>query len=94
MNAIRIITIYNIATPCNWFKGDKVLIPPSISNEEAKRKFEEIEEVNSYIRYTKCPEDPQPPYGKERKRRETIRAFLRKKEDVYIPNMEVLKKHV
>ncbi len=43
----------NVATPADWRPGDKVIIPPSISNEEAKNQFPQgWDEVRSYLRYT------------------------------------------
>ena len=42
-----------VATPADWRPGDKVIIPPSISNEEAKNLFPQgWDEVSSYLRYT------------------------------------------
>ena len=42
-----------VATPADWRPGDKVIIPPSISNEEAKNLFPQgWDEVRSYLRYT------------------------------------------
>ncbi len=40
-----------IATPADWVKGDKVIIPPSISNEEAKDIFPQgWDELRPYLR--------------------------------------------
>ena len=40
--------------PADWKPGGKVIIPPSISNEEAKKLFPQgWDEVRSYLRYTK-----------------------------------------
>ncbi|MBW8294489.1 peroxiredoxin [Sphingopyxis sp.] len=42
-----------IATPADWNKGDKVIIPPSISNDEAKSLFPNgWEELRPYLRMT------------------------------------------
>lgn len=44
-----------IATPADWTPGDRVIIPPSVSSEEAKEKFPQgFEEIKSYLRYTTC----------------------------------------
>lgn len=41
-----------IATPVNWRPGDKVIIPPTVSNEEASAKFPQgFDEVLPYLRY-------------------------------------------
>jgi len=45
---------YTVATPADWRKGDDVIIPPSISNEEAKKMFPQgWDEIRSYLRLTK-----------------------------------------
>ncbi len=42
-----------IATPADWRPGDRVIIPPSIPNEEAETLFPQgWEEVRSYLRLT------------------------------------------
>ncbi|MFK7837710.1 MAG: peroxiredoxin [Sulfitobacter sp.] len=44
-----------VATPANWVPGEDVIIPPSVSNEDAKAKFGEFETVLPYLRKTKMP---------------------------------------
>lgn len=44
-----------VATPANWNVGDDVIIPPTVSNEDAKAKFGEFETVLPYLRKTKAP---------------------------------------
>ena len=43
-----------IATPINWTAGEDVIVPPSVSTEEAKKKFGEgnVREVKKYLRFT------------------------------------------
>jgi len=42
-----------IATPADWMPGDKVIIPPSITNDEAKALFPQgWEELRPYLRLT------------------------------------------
>ncbi|MFW8635941.1 peroxiredoxin [Cribrihabitans pelagius] len=45
-----------VATPADWRPGEDVIIPPSVSNEEAKEKFGEFETIFPYLRKTKAPE--------------------------------------
>lgn len=45
-----------VATPANWVPGEDVIIPPAVSNEEAKEKFGEFETIFPYLRRTKAPE--------------------------------------
>ena len=47
-------------TPVDWKKGQDVIIPPSVSDEEAKKKFGDFTVVDlpsgkKYLRYTSDP---------------------------------------
>lgn len=42
-----------IATPINWQVGEDVIVPPSVSTADAKKKFGEVRELKPYLRYTK-----------------------------------------
>ncbi|NOD63867.1 MULTISPECIES: peroxiredoxin [unclassified Ruegeria] len=44
-----------VATPANWVPGEDVIIPPAVSNDEAKEKFGEFETIFPYLRKTKAP---------------------------------------
>ncbi len=45
-----------VATPANWVPGEDVIIPPTVSNDDAKAKFGEFETIFPYLRKTKAPE--------------------------------------
>jgi peroxiredoxin (alkyl hydroperoxide reductase subunit C) len=54
IDALQLNDKNSVATPADWKPGGKVIIPPSISNEEAKKLFPQgWDEVRSYLRYTK-----------------------------------------
>lgn len=42
-----------VATPIDWQVGEDVIVPPSVSSEDAKKKFGELREVKPYLRYAK-----------------------------------------
>ena len=45
---------HGIATPADWLPGGKVIIPPTVTNEQAREKFPQgWDEVRSYLRFTK-----------------------------------------
>jgi peroxiredoxin (alkyl hydroperoxide reductase subunit C) len=53
IDALQLGDEKHIATPADWRSGDKVIIPPSINNEEAKDIFPQgWDEVRSYLRFT------------------------------------------
>jgi peroxiredoxin (alkyl hydroperoxide reductase subunit C) len=54
IDALQLNDSAKVATPADWRKGDKVIIPPSISNEAAKDIFPQgWEEIRPYLRITK-----------------------------------------
>ncbi len=44
-----------VATPANWEVGQDVIIPPTVSNDEASEKFGEFNEIFPYLRFTREP---------------------------------------
>ncbi|PQA87351.1 peroxiredoxin [Hyphococcus luteus] len=54
IDALQTSDANKIATPADWTPGDKVIIPPSISNEDAKGMFPQgWDELRPYLRLTK-----------------------------------------
>ncbi|KAH7390690.1 mitochondrial peroxiredoxin-like protein Prx1 [Pyrenochaeta sp. MPI-SDFR-AT-0127] len=41
-----------VATPINWTAGEDVIVPPTVSTEDARKKFGEVREVKKYLRFT------------------------------------------
>jgi alkyl hydroperoxide reductase subunit AhpC len=39
LDSLQLTTKHNVATPVNWKPGNDVIIPPSVSDEQAKQKF-------------------------------------------------------
>jgi peroxiredoxin (alkyl hydroperoxide reductase subunit C) len=53
IDALQLGDEKKIATPADWRPGEKVIIPPSISNENAKDIFPQgWEEIRPYLRIT------------------------------------------
>jgi alkyl hydroperoxide reductase subunit AhpC len=42
-----------VAMPANWNVGDDVIIPATVSNEDAKAKFGDFKTIFPYLRTTK-----------------------------------------
>lgn len=54
IDALQLADAKQIATPADWRLGQKVIIPPSITNEQAKDIFPQgWEELRPYLRLTK-----------------------------------------
>jgi peroxiredoxin (alkyl hydroperoxide reductase subunit C) len=53
IDALQLGDKHHIATPADWTPGSRVIIPPSIKNEQAKSLFPQgWEEIRSYLRLT------------------------------------------
>ncbi|QYX56240.1 peroxiredoxin [Roseovarius sp. SCSIO 43702] len=55
LDALQTSTGKGVATPADWKMGEDVIIPPSVSDEDAKAKFGEYDAVLPYLRKTKMP---------------------------------------
>ncbi len=53
LDALQTASANAVATPANWTIGDDVIIPATVSNEDAAAKFGEFETVLPYLRKTK-----------------------------------------
>ena len=56
LDALQTSSAHGIATPVNWAAGEDVIIPPTVSDEDAKAKFGSFDAVLPYLRKTKLPE--------------------------------------
>ena len=56
VDSLQLTANYSVATPANWTAGEKVIVVPSVSTEDAIKKFPKgIEIVKPYLRYTPQP---------------------------------------
>lgn len=56
LDSLQLVDSYKVATPVNWEEGDDVIVPPSVSTEEARKIFPKgVKEVKPYLRYTPQP---------------------------------------
>ena len=56
IDSLQLTANYQVATPVNWKDGEDVIIVPSVSNEEAEKKFPKgFKEVKPYLRITPQP---------------------------------------
>lgn len=56
LDAVQLATKHTVATPVNWKPGEDVIIPPSVSDEQAKEKFPGgWKALKPYLRVTPQP---------------------------------------
>lgn len=53
IDALQLTDKFGVATPADWKVGDRVIIPPSVKDEEAKKKFPQgFDTIRPYLRFT------------------------------------------
>lgn len=53
IDALQTTDKFGVATPADWKVGDRVIIPPSVTDEAAKTKFPQgFETIRPYLRFT------------------------------------------
>ena len=55
IDALQLTDRATVSTPADWKPGERVIVAPTISTEDAKEKFGEVEEVTPYLRWTPEP---------------------------------------
>jgi len=55
IDSIQLTAKHSVATPAQWKKGEDVIVVPSVSDEDAKKRFGAFEKVLPYLRRTKMP---------------------------------------
>lgn len=56
LDSLQLTANYSVATPANWKEGEKVIVVPSVSTEDAVKKFPKgLEIIKPYLRYTPQP---------------------------------------
>ena len=58
IDSLQLTSKHSLATPADWKQGDDAIVVPSVSNEDAVKKFPKgIKIVKPYLRYTPVPEE-------------------------------------
>lgn len=55
IDALQLSAAHRVTTPANWQRGERVIIHPSVSDDEAHKMFPGYESVTPYLRYTRDP---------------------------------------
>ena len=56
VDSLQLTAKYSVATPVNWVAGEKVIVVPAMSTEDAIKKFPKgVEIIKPYLRYTPQP---------------------------------------
>ncbi len=55
IDALQLTDSAPVATPAEWQVGDRVIVSPTLSTDDARSRFDEVEEVKPYLRWTPQP---------------------------------------
>ncbi|MEM8652623.1 MAG: peroxiredoxin [Pseudomonadota bacterium] len=55
IDSMQLTAQHQVATPAQWQQGDKVIITPAVSDEDAKERFGDFEQPVPYVRFTDQP---------------------------------------
>jgi alkyl hydroperoxide reductase subunit AhpC len=56
LDSLQLTANHSVATPADWKEGEDVIVVPSISTEDAQKKFPKgVKVVKPYLRYTPQP---------------------------------------
>ena len=55
IDALQLTDSAPVSTPVDWTPGQRVIVSPAMSTEDAKAKFGDVEEVKPYLRWTPQP---------------------------------------
>jgi alkyl hydroperoxide reductase subunit AhpC len=55
IDALQATDAAPIATPVDWVPGDRVIVSPAMSTEDAREQLQNVEEIKPYLRYADAP---------------------------------------
>jgi len=55
IDALQLTDRAPVSTPVDWTPGQRVIVSPTLSTEDARAKFGDVEEVRPYLRWTAQP---------------------------------------
>ncbi len=55
IDSLQTTAAHGLSTPAQWQKGDKVIVPPAVSTDDAREKYGDVDEKKPYLRYIDEP---------------------------------------
>ena len=56
IDALQLTDAAPVSTPVDWQPGDRIIVAPTMSTDDARQRFEDVEEVRPYLRWAKQPQ--------------------------------------
>lgn len=57
LDSLQVCSKHNVATPVNWKPGQDIIIPTSVSDEQAEQKFPGFKKLKPYLRVAPQPKE-------------------------------------
>ena len=56
IDSLQLTSSYSVATPANWQHGEDCIVVPTLSDDDANKKFPKgFKKIKPYLRYTPQP---------------------------------------
>src|SRR5579875_1607136 len=55
IDALQLTDRAPVSTPVDWAPGDRIIVSAAMPTEEARQRFEDVEEVRPYLRWDRQP---------------------------------------
>ncbi len=55
IDALQLTDRAPVSTPVDWQPGERIIVAPAMSTDDARQKFEDVQEVRPYLRWAKQP---------------------------------------
>ncbi|HEY5699236.1 MAG TPA: peroxiredoxin [Acidimicrobiales bacterium] len=55
IDSLQVTANHGLSTPAQWNKGEKVIVPPTVSTDDAREQYPDVDEKKPYLRYVDEP---------------------------------------
>jgi alkyl hydroperoxide reductase subunit AhpC len=55
IDSLQVTAAHGLSTPVQWHPGERLIVPPTLSTDEAREKYPDVEEQKPYLRYVDQP---------------------------------------
>jgi alkyl hydroperoxide reductase subunit AhpC len=56
IDALQLTDAAPVSTPVDWQPGGRIIVAPAMSTDDARQRFEDVEEIRPYLRWAKQPQ--------------------------------------
>ena len=56
IDALQLTDAAPVSTPVDWQPGERVIVAPAMSTDDARQRFEDVEEIRPYLRWAEQPQ--------------------------------------